>query len=81
MSYHEVESSIGDSNAIMTNQSDITLETLLPGRNYSITVQAVSKDQKSSEEVTIIYNYVVFFQLHEQEIIFLCFVKVHVMFT
>lgn len=53
VSYHEVESSIGDSNTISTNQTDISLEALLPGRNYSITVQAVSKDQESTEKVSI----------------------------
>lgn len=51
LSYHEVESSIGDSNTISTNLTDITLEALLPGRNYSIAVQAVSKEQESLEEV------------------------------
>lgn len=53
MSYHEVESSIGDSNTISLNQTNITLEALLPGRNYSITVQAVAKNQESAEEVSI----------------------------
>lgn len=48
-----MESSIGDSNTISINQTDITLEALLPGRNYSITVQAVSKSQESSEEVSV----------------------------
>lgn len=40
----------GDSNVVSTNQSKIELETLLPGRNYSITVQAVSKDVQSKEQ-------------------------------
>lgn len=51
ISYHEVESSIGDSNTIPTNKTKIVLEALLPGRNYSITVQAVSRDQYSVENV------------------------------
>lgn len=51
VSYHEVESSIGDSNTIPTNKTKIILEALLPGRNYSITVQAASKDQLSVENV------------------------------
>ncbi|XP_018572478.1 tyrosine-protein phosphatase 10D [Anoplophora glabripennis] len=51
VSYHEVESTIGDSNTIPTNKSKITLEALLPGRNYSVTVQAVSKDQLSVENM------------------------------
>ncbi|KAL1506354.1 hypothetical protein ABEB36_005735 [Hypothenemus hampei] len=50
VSYHEVESTIGDSNTVTTNQTRIELETLLPGRNYSVTVQAVSKDVQSKEE-------------------------------
>ncbi|XP_066154391.1 tyrosine-protein phosphatase 10D isoform X4 [Euwallacea fornicatus] len=50
VSYHEVESTIGDSNTVTTNQTKIELETLLPGRNYSVTVQAVSKDIQSKEE-------------------------------
>uniref|UniRef100_A0A6P7G206 protein-tyrosine-phosphatase n=1 Tax=Diabrotica virgifera virgifera TaxID=50390 RepID=A0A6P7G206_DIAVI len=50
VSYHEAESTTGDSNTINTNQTDISLEALLPGRNYSITVQTVSKDQQSTEE-------------------------------
>ncbi|KAH1027883.1 hypothetical protein HUJ05_001314 [Dendroctonus ponderosae] len=50
VSYHEVESTTGDSNVVATNQSKIELETLLPGRNYSITVQAVSKDVQSKEQ-------------------------------
>ncbi|XP_050304199.1 tyrosine-protein phosphatase 10D isoform X2 [Anthonomus grandis grandis] len=50
VSYHEVESTTGDSNTVKTNQTKIELETLLPGRNYTITVQAVSKDMLSKEE-------------------------------
>lgn len=49
VSYHEVESSTGDSNSITTNKTKITLDTLLPGRNYSIAVQALSKKTESNE--------------------------------
>lgn len=49
VSYHEVESAAGDSSTISTNKTKITLDTLLPGRNYSISVQAVSKDMESDE--------------------------------
>lgn len=50
ISYHEVESSTGDSSTARTkNKTSITLETLLPGRNYSLTVQALSKDAESEE--------------------------------
>lgn len=49
MSYHEVESSAGDSNTVTRNKTKITLDTLLPGRNYSIAVQAVSKKVESNE--------------------------------
>lgn len=55
VSYHEVESSIGDSNNIKTNKSSLPLDTLLPGRNYSLIVQAISKDMESNES----YLYVV----------------------
>lgn len=50
VSYHEVESSTGDSNDIKTsNQTQISLDTLLPGRNYSVIVQALSKEMESNE--------------------------------
>lgn len=49
VSYHEVETTTGDSNTIRTNKTKLTLDTLLPGRNYSIAVQAVSKDTVSDE--------------------------------
>lgn len=49
ISYHEVESSTGDSNTVMSNKTKVTLDTLLPGRNYSISVQAVSKKVESNE--------------------------------
>lgn len=49
VSYHEVESSAGDSNTVTRNKTKIMLDTLLPGRNYSIAVQAVSKKVESNE--------------------------------
>ncbi|XP_076252451.1 protein tyrosine phosphatase 10D isoform X4 [Rhynchophorus ferrugineus] len=50
VSYHEVESTIGDSNTLTTNETTIELESLFPGRNYSVTVQALSKEMNSKEE-------------------------------
>lgn len=50
LNYHEVESGNGDSNSITTNTTSISLEdTLLPGRNYSLSVQALSKKMESNE--------------------------------
>lgn len=49
VSYHEVESSAGDSNTVTTNETKITLDALLPGRNYSIAVSAISKKVESNE--------------------------------
>lgn len=49
ISYHEVESSAGDSNTVSTDKTYIELETLLPGRNYSIFVQAISNKMESNE--------------------------------
>lgn len=51
ISYHEVESAAGDSSTVSTNKTRIELDTLLPGRNYSIAVQAVSKDTESDEKM------------------------------
>lgn len=51
ISYHEVESQIGDSSTVKTNKTYIELDTLLPGRNYSISVQAVSNKMESNESV------------------------------
>lgn len=53
ISYHEVETFNGDSSSMITNQTEYVLESLLPGRNYSLTVQAVSKRMESNE--TTIY--------------------------
>ncbi|KAJ8675823.1 hypothetical protein QAD02_011609 [Eretmocerus hayati] len=53
--YHEVEATIGgDSNVLLTNKTKITLEALLPGRNYSIIVQAISNNVESNE--TVLYQ-------------------------
>ncbi|CAH0561415.1 unnamed protein product [Brassicogethes aeneus] len=49
VSYHEVETVSGDSNTINTTTTKIELETLLPGRNYTVSVQAVSRDMQSVE--------------------------------
>lgn len=53
ISYHEVETFNGDASTMNTNKTKYAMETLLPGRNYSITVQAISKKMESSE--TTIY--------------------------
>lgn len=53
ISYHEVETFNGDSSTMTTNQTSNILESLLPGRNYSLTVQAISKRMESNE--TTIY--------------------------
>lgn len=49
ISYHEVESPNGDSSTITTNKTYIELETLFPGCNYSISVQAVSNKMESNK--------------------------------
>ncbi|KAG8237365.1 hypothetical protein J437_LFUL017488 [Ladona fulva] len=51
ISYYEVETFSGqtDSNSIYSNGPPAYLESLLPGRNYSITVQAVSNKVESNE--------------------------------
>ncbi|XP_032664188.1 tyrosine-protein phosphatase 10D isoform X4 [Odontomachus brunneus] len=55
LQYHEVETTIGgDSNTLTTDQTKVTLEALLPGRNYSIIVQAISNKIESNE--TILYQ-------------------------
>ncbi|XP_043267238.1 tyrosine-protein phosphatase 10D isoform X2 [Venturia canescens] len=52
LQYHEVETSIGgDSNSLTTNKTRVKLEALLPGRNYSIIVQALSNKIESNETV------------------------------
>ncbi|XP_033218300.1 tyrosine-protein phosphatase 10D-like [Belonocnema kinseyi] len=55
LQYHEVESTIGgDSNSLTTDKTRVTLDALLPGRNYSIIVQAISNKVESNE--TILYQ-------------------------
>ncbi|XP_046394393.1 tyrosine-protein phosphatase 10D isoform X1 [Ischnura elegans] len=49
ISYYEVETFNGDSNSIFVEGPPAYLESLLPGRNYSITVQAVSDKMESNE--------------------------------
>lgn len=49
ISYHEGESYADDSNSIGTNQTSYHLVNLLPGRNYSITVQAMSAKIESDD--------------------------------
>lgn len=49
ISYHEVESFADDANTMFTNKTTFILGTLLPGRNYSITVQAISKKMESDD--------------------------------
>ncbi|XP_037297538.1 tyrosine-protein phosphatase 10D [Manduca sexta] len=52
VSYHEVGPSRDDSNTLMTATTNVTLDTLLPGRNYTITVSAVSRGVESNESAT-----------------------------
>ncbi|KAK6628641.1 Tyrosine-protein phosphatase 10D [Polyplax serrata] len=49
ISYHEVETFNGDSSTAYTEKQSYILRALLPGRNYSITVQAVSNKIESNE--------------------------------
>ncbi|XP_071558578.1 tyrosine-protein phosphatase 10D isoform X5 [Temnothorax nylanderi] len=55
LQYHEVETSIGgDSNTLTIDKTKVTLEALLPGRNYSIIIQAISNKVESNE--TVLYQ-------------------------
>ncbi|XP_076686342.1 protein tyrosine phosphatase 10D isoform X1 [Andrena cerasifolii] len=55
LQYHEVETTIGgDSNTLTIDKTKVTLEALLPGRNYSIIVQAISNKVESNE--TVLYQ-------------------------
>ncbi|XP_032296419.1 tyrosine-protein phosphatase 10D isoform X2 [Drosophila virilis] len=47
--YHELETFNGDTSTLTTDRTRFTLESLLPGRNYSLSVQAVSKKMESNE--------------------------------
>lgn len=56
LSYHEVDSTAIsiDSSTLITASPKITLEALLPGRNYTLTVQSISNKVESNE--TTIYQ-------------------------
>nr|XP_040229845.2 tyrosine-protein phosphatase 10D isoform X2 [Anopheles coluzzii] len=54
ISYHELETNNGDSSTMSTNQTSFALESLLPGRNYSVTVQALSRKMESNETVIFV---------------------------
>lgn len=49
LSYHELETFNGDTSTFTTDRTSTVLESLLPGRNYSLSVQAVSKKMESNE--------------------------------
>lgn len=50
ISYHEVDSSTADSNTVRRNTTSLLLDgLLLPGRNYSVSIQSVSKKAESNE--------------------------------
>lgn len=51
VSYHEAGPSRDDSSALSTPATNVTLETLLPGRNYTVTVAAVSRGVESNESL------------------------------
>lgn len=51
VSYHEVQTFNGDASTMFTNKTNYILESLLPGRNYSITVQAISKNIESNDTI------------------------------
>lgn len=54
ISYLEAESLNGDSNTMFVDTEEYELDSLLPGRNYSISVQAISNQMESNE--TTIYQ-------------------------
>lgn len=56
LEYHEVDSTsiTGDSNTLTIEKTRVVLEALLPGRNYTIIVAAISNKVESNE--TIIYQ-------------------------
>ena len=49
ITYHELESFNGDSSSVFVSEPYFPMSNLLPGRNYSIAVQAVSKGIESVE--------------------------------
>ncbi|XP_055635341.1 tyrosine-protein phosphatase 10D isoform X2 [Toxorhynchites rutilus septentrionalis] len=54
ISYHELETNNGDASTMNTDKTSFPLESLLPGRNYSVTVQAISKKMESNETVIFV---------------------------
>ncbi|XP_053697410.1 tyrosine-protein phosphatase 10D isoform X2 [Sabethes cyaneus] len=54
VSYHELETNNGDASTMNTDKTSFALESLLPGRNYSVTVQAISKKMESNETVIFV---------------------------
>ncbi|XP_044592412.1 tyrosine-protein phosphatase 10D isoform X1 [Cotesia glomerata] len=55
LEYHEVDTaSSGDSNTLTIEKTRVVLEALLPGRNYTIIVAAISNKVESNE--TVIYQ-------------------------
>ncbi|XP_046489703.1 tyrosine-protein phosphatase 10D isoform X2 [Neodiprion pinetum] len=51
LSYDEVERLTGDTTSLTVDKTKVTLDALLPGRNYSISVQAMSNKAESVESV------------------------------
>ncbi|XP_049865569.1 tyrosine-protein phosphatase 10D isoform X2 [Pectinophora gossypiella] len=49
VSYHEAGPSRDDSNTLTIAATNVTLESLLPGRNYTVTVASVSRGVESNE--------------------------------
>ncbi|XP_045764003.1 tyrosine-protein phosphatase 10D isoform X1 [Maniola jurtina] len=54
VSYHETGPSRDDSNSLTTPRTNATLEALLPGRNYTVSVAAVSRGVASDDAVTAV---------------------------
>ncbi|XP_062527912.1 tyrosine-protein phosphatase 10D isoform X3 [Bombyx mori] len=49
VSYHEAGPSRDDSNTLTTTDTNVTLDALLPGRNYTVSVRALSRAVESNE--------------------------------
>lgn len=49
ITYHELETFNGDTSTLSTERNRFSLESLLPGRNYSVSIQALSKKVESNE--------------------------------
>ncbi|XP_041973305.1 tyrosine-protein phosphatase 10D isoform X2 [Aricia agestis] len=52
VSYHEADGARDDSSSLIVAAPDVTLDALLPGRNYTITVSAVSRGVASNASAT-----------------------------